>query len=174
MNTPDISHPALKILLDNVNIHKAVAGKETVVCRYNDEVIDLAKEAKKNLDDIIRNLEIEIDASIRNTINALHEKYILIVGKSIRLLEAVGSYVYCMRGHTAINFCSFSGKDDKGIEYILNSPVVYYDGNDKPRTGKLMDCLASDGTVFLGNLKCHDRLLLERVASEIGNVKGEC
>lgn len=170
MNTPNITHPALQILLDNVNIHKAIAGKDKTVYRYNDEPLDMAKESKKIFDEIIRNLEIEIDASIQNKVKALHGKYILIVGKIIRLLEAVGSYVYCMSGHTALNFYSFSGKDDKGIEYILNSSV-YYDGNDKLRTGNLMDCLASCGTVFLGNLKCHDRLLLERLASETEDIK---
>ncbi|BBO17539.1 conserved hypothetical protein [Candidatus Brocadia pituitae] len=125
MNIPNISHPALQILLDNVNIHKAVAGKETMVCRYNDEIIDLAKEGKKTLDGIIRNLEIEINAGIQNKVNTLKGRYILITGKGIRLLEAVGSYVYCVRGHTALNVHSFSGKDDKGTKRILNSRVVY-------------------------------------------------
>ena len=122
--------------------------------------------------EFIKGLEAEIGDELRTRINEIKGKFILLVGKSVKASEAVGRYAHCIKGHTKLNFYSFSGKTDERIENILND-TVYDDGNDTPRTGKLIDCLSSDGAVFLGDLECHDRPLLKRLAEGIRNVKDE-
>ena len=122
--------------------------------------------------EFIKGLEAEIGDELRTRINKIKGRLILLVGKSVKASEAAGRYAYCIKGHTILNFYSCSGKTDERIENILNDSV-YYDGKDKLRTDKLVDCLSSGGTVFLDNLKCHDMPLLERLADEIRNVKNK-
>ena len=134
------------------------------------------KEFKKRYQEekaeFIKGLKAEIGDELRTRINKIKGRFILLVGKSVKASEAVGRYAHCIKGHTKLNFYSFSGKTDERIENILND-TVYDDGNDTPRTGKLIDCLSSDGAVFLGDLECHDRPLLKRLAEGIRNVKDE-
>lgn len=138
-------------------------------CFHKKEFKEAYQEEKA---EFIKRLEAEIGDELRTRINKIKGRLILLVGKSVKASEAAGRYAYCIKGHTILNFYSFSGKTDERIEDILNDSV-YYDGNDTQRTGKLIECLASGGTVFLGNLKCHDRPLLERLAAGIRNVKYE-
>src|SRR3990167_7290403 len=122
--------------------------------------------------EFIKGLEAEIGDELRTRINKIKGRLILLVGKSVKASEAAGRYAYCIKGHTILNFYSFSGKTDERIENILNDSA-YDDGKDAPKYGKIVDCLSSGSAVFLGDLECHDRPLLKRLADEIRNVKYE-
>lgn len=152
LGTPNISHPDLTQLVFCENIH------------------DKRLEDEKNK--LIQNLEIEIDSKIQEKVREVSGRFILLVGDSIGSLEAIGGYVYCIKGSTELCFYPLSGMDAGKVEGILNESD-YYNCDNKVKFGNLLDRLRQGCAVFLGNMECRDSNWLKRFASEIGAVKNK-
>lgn len=152
LDAPNISHPALTQLVFYGNIH------------------DKRLEDEKNK--LIQNLEIEIDSKIQEKARETSGRFILLVGDSIRSLEAIGSYVYCIRGSKEFYFYSLGGMAAEEVEGI-SSESDYYNCDDKVKFGNLLDRLRQGCAVFLGNMECRDSNWLKRFASKIGAVKNK-
>lgn len=151
ITTTKISHPALTQLVFYGNIH------------------DERLQEEKN--QLIQNLEIEIDNKTQAKVKESASRFILLVGDGISSLEATGSYVYCVRGSTEIHFHSFGGMNEEETERILKASDTYYNGDNKIKSGNLIDSLRQGCAVFLGNMECRDSRWLKRFTSEIGDIK---
>ncbi|UJS17866.1 MAG: hypothetical protein L3J17_02110 [Candidatus Jettenia sp.] len=156
MNTPNstpISHPALRQLLLYENIHHKDFPDKSVKTQ------------------IIENLEKEIKDELLDKIKRITGRLVLLVGDNIDLLEALGSYYYCIRGETSLPYYSLYGEDVTELNNIFSRVESFYDGNDKITEGKLLDRLFRGSSVFLNGLKCRESDFLEKLTARIRDFK---
>lgn len=147
LDTPKISHPALKQLVFYGNIHDKGLEEE----KYS----------------LIQNLEKEIDSKRQDKAKKGTNKFVLLVGDSIKSLEAIGSYVYCIRGSACTEFLfhSVGGMNEEEVKKILQKSCTIYSSDNKLKSGNLMEGLYQGCALFLGNMECRDSSLLKYLAS---------
>ncbi len=190
MNTPNISHPALKILV------------EWELCHLLDET------GTPEIKHIIEKLELELGESLKgrrvsiSDIKGVKSRFVLLIGSDDNLLEAVGSYIYCLnciKGGTSLFYYSFRGESDDCLAKVLTTKYIFMNdtairqnvgggyeegighfsckskpvastGYPKKMDGDLLEHIRQGRSVFLSDLKYSNSLLLESIGKRIKGI----
>lgn len=187
MNTPNISHPVLKILV------------EQEPYRFLDE------KGTPEIKHITEKLELELGESLKgrsvsiSDIKGVKSRFVLLIGSDDNLLEAVGAYIYCLnciKVGTSLFYHSFRGGSDDCLAKVLNTNDTFFNnttivqrefvkegGNEgfgtknvsstgypKIMDGDLIDHIKQGRSVFLSDLKYPNSLLLEITGKRIKGI----
>ncbi|MBM2834936.1 MAG: hypothetical protein HW406_2097 [Candidatus Brocadiaceae bacterium] len=189
MNIPNISHPALRILVEH------------------EPHLFLDENGTPDIKNITEKLALELKSRLKgfrvslSDIEGVKSRFVLLIGSDDDLLDSVGAYIYCLRsvdGCTSLYYQSFRGKPDDYLENEL--PTKYIFKNDTtirqyeaiadkkgsgtrvsttglstgyPRTmdGDLLDHVRQGRSVFLSDLKYPNNSLLESVGKKIKSIE---
>jgi hypothetical protein len=199
MNTFDISHQALKILVEQ---EPHLLYDETGTLKIKPITEQLELELKNRL----KGLRVSI-----SDIKGVKSRFILLIGNNDEdLLDAIGAYIYCLNcieGGTSLFYHSFRGKPDVYLEGVLTAKCIFknqvYFRNDPTKElpdgrfvlisdptkqldasrctgypskmdGDLLDHIAQGRSVFLSDLKYPSSLLLEGIGKRIKGIKTVC
>ena len=193
MNTPNISHPALKLLVER------------------DPHLLLDEKGTPEIKHITEKLELELGESLKgqrvslSDIKGVKSRFILLIGSDDYLLEAVGAYIYCLyciKGGTSIFYHSFRGKSDDCLAKVLTAKYIFMNdttirqwtsardiienerlighglrcknvsstGYPKTMDGDLLEHIRQGRSVFLSDLKYPNSLLLESIGKRIKGI----
>lgn len=152
MYTPNISDQILNDLIFTENIHN--------------KDLDQGQKAE-----FIKTLEAEIGKKWQYRVNNIKGRFVLFVGQDTKLLQALGSYYYLIKGKTRFFFYSLDGKIDDELKGIFYQVESFWTGNNKITDGNLLERLQQGCSVFLDCLGCKDSLFLGRLTGEIKTVQ---
>jgi hypothetical protein len=193
MNTPNISHQALKILV------------EREPYRFLDET------GTPEIKHITEKLELELGESLKgrrvsiSDIKGVKSRFVSLIGSDDNLLDAVGAYIYCLNcieGGTSLFYHSFRGKSDDCLAKVLTAKYIFMNdttirqwtaardifenerlighgtvcknvsstGYPKTMDGDLLEHIRQGRSVFLSDLKYPNSLLLESIGKRIKGI----
>lgn len=189
MNIPNISHPALKKLVEH-EPHLFLDEKGTPDIKHITEKLALELETK------LKGLRVSI-----SDIEGVESRFVLLICSDDDLLDAVAAYIYCLRsvnGCTGLYYQSFRGKPDDYLANELTTKYIFKNdttirqyeaiadkegsgtrvsttgastGYPKTMDGDLLDHIRQGRSVFLGDLKYPNSLLLEGLGKKIASIK---
>ena len=116
MNAPNISHPALRLLVER------------------DPHLLLDEKGTPEIKHITEKLELELGESLKgrrvtiSNIKGIKSRFVLLIGSDDYLLEAVGTYIYCLnciKGGTDLFYYSFRGESDDCLAKILTAKYIF-------------------------------------------------
>ncbi|MCR4319181.1 MAG: hypothetical protein NUV74_02450 [Candidatus Brocadiaceae bacterium] len=117
---------------------------------------------------LAKKLEAEISVELQAQMKKTTRRFILFVGDDINLMEALGSYFYCIKGETPFYFYSLCGRTENEVEAILNeSERHFYNGDNKLKKGDLAERLRQNCSIFLGGMECKSEPFLMRMIERI-------
>lgn len=155
----------------------------------------IAKELQSELEKRLKGLRVSI-----SDIEGLKSRFVLLIGSDDYLLDAVAAYIYCLRsvdGCTGLYYQSFRGKPDDWVASELTTQSDFFNdttirqykaivskegsgtqfsvcastGYPKTMNGDLLDHIEQGRSVFLGDLKYQNSLLLEGLGKKIASIK---